>query len=150
MLLNYILSDKNDWYVNRNSIAELLAPIIFNEARIKYQGSLQTIQTSTNAVCGTEDYIVKIFAPEVCGYNPLCDLKREVYALELVGTTTIRAPRLIAHGLFEYGYYFYYCIIERIHIPPVSQFLLSCSQSDIIKLGNRLRETLKILQSLNP
>jgi hypothetical protein len=143
-------SDRTGWLANKNSIAELLAPAILRKERVKYQGSAQAIPTSTNAVCRTDDYIVKIFAPEICGYNPINDFKREVYALELIETTEIRTPRLIGHGLLEYyNYYFYYCLIERINIPPVSRFLLSSSQNDIIKLGTKLRKTLEIFQSLN-
>jgi hypothetical protein len=150
MLLDYVPPDRTGWLANKNSIAELLAPVIFYKERVKYQGSAHAILTSTNAICWTEDYIVKIFAPEICGYEPINDYKREVYALELIETTKIIVPRLITHGFLEYyNYYFYYCIIERIHIPPVSQFLLACSQNDIIKLGTKLRKTLEKFQSLN-
>jgi hypothetical protein len=150
MRLDYIPSDKTGWLENKNNIAELLAPIILHKDRVKYKGSVQAIPTSTNAICRTDEYIVKIFAPEICGYAPIHDFRREVYALELIGTTKILVPRLIKHGLLEYyKYHFYYCIIERIHIPPVSQFLLSSSRNDIIKLGTKLRKTLEIFQSLN-
>jgi hypothetical protein len=150
MHLNYAPSDKTGWLANKNSIAEFLAPVILRKERVKHQGLAQAITTSTNAICGTEDYIVKIFAPEICGYAPINDFRREIYALELIETAKIIAPRLVTHGLLEYyNYYFYYCIIERIHIPPVSQFLLTCSQNDINKLGSKLRKTLERFQSLN-
>ena len=148
MRLDCVFSDKNSWLANKNNVAELLAPIILRRENIRYHGAFQSISSSTNAVCHTEDYIVKIYAPEICGCNPLFDLEREVYALKVMESTAIRVPQLIAYGLFEYDYYFYYLIIEYIHIPPVSQFLLSCSRKDMIKLGNQLRKTLRIFKTL--
>ncbi|MDR0288290.1 MAG: hypothetical protein LBI03_11385, partial [Clostridiales bacterium] len=65
MLLNCVLSDKNSWFVNKNTIAELLAPIILRREHMRYQRLAQAVPTSTNAICRTEDYIVKIYAPEV-------------------------------------------------------------------------------------
>jgi aminoglycoside phosphotransferase (APT) family kinase protein len=147
--LNRVLSNKNIWLANKNNVAELLAPIILRREHIRYQSLLQVIPASTNAVCRTENYIIKIYAPEVCGCNPLFDLEREVYALKVLGSTAIRVPQLIAYGLFEYDYYFYYLIIEYIHISPVSQFLLSCSRKDMIRLGNQLRKTLRIFKTLH-
>jgi len=150
MRLDNTFSDKTGWLANKNNIAKLLAPVILHKEYIKYEGPARVIPISTNAICCTEDYIIKIFAPEICGYDSVNDFKREIYALELIETTKIITPRLIVHGLLEYyNYYFYYCIIERLHIPPVSQFLLACSKNDIIKLGAKLRKTLEILQSLN-
>jgi hypothetical protein len=146
---NCILSDKNSWFVNKNSIAEFLTPIILRRENIQYRGLTQAVPNSTNAVCLTEDYVIKIYAPEICGYHPFYDLEREIYALKLIETTAIHVPRLITHGLFNYNYYFHYCIIEHIHILPVNQFLLSCSQKDIIKLGDQLRKVLEIFKTLN-
>jgi len=149
MQLDCVLFDKKSWLANKNYIAELLTPSILHKECVRYQGLTQAVLTSTNAICRTENYIVKIYAPEVCGYNPLRDMEREVYALKVMETTAIRAPRLIAHGLFECDYCFYYLIIEYIHISPVSQFLLSCSREDIIKLGNNIREALEIFKTLD-
>jgi len=147
--LNCILSDKDSWLANKNYVAELIAPIILRREQIRYQGLLQAIPVSTNAVCRTEDYIVKIYTPEVCGCTPLYDLEREIYALKVMEPTAIRVPQLIAYGLFECDYCFYYLIIEHIHISPVSQFLLSCSRKDIIKLWNQLRKALRTFKTLH-
>jgi len=148
MRLNCVLYDKNSWFTNKNIIAELLTPALLRRECVRHQWSVQVVPTSTNAVCRTEDYIVKIYAPDVCGYKPLYDLEREVYALKLIEPTSIRVPRLIASGLFEHNYCFYYIIIEHIHIPPVSQFLHFCSRKDIIKLGYQLRRALEIFKTL--
>jgi thiamine kinase-like enzyme len=64
-------------------------------------------------------------------------------------TTKTRVPQLVTYGLLDYENNFHYCIIEHIHIPPVSQFLSSCSPNDVEKLGIEIRATLKIFQSLN-
>jgi len=148
MRLNCVLFDRNSWFTHKNSIAELLTPVILRRELLRHQRLIHAIPTSTNAICCTEDYIVKIYAPEICGYSPIYDLEREIYALKVLETTAIRVPRMIAHGLFEYDYFFYYLIIERIHISPVSQYLLSCSREDIIKLGNHIRKALKTFKTL--
>jgi len=148
MQIKYSLNNRNDWFANKDHIAKLITPAILRKECMNHVESIQSISTSTNAVCCTTDRIVKIYAPEICGYNPMYDLEREVYALRLMEFVEIRTPRLITYGLFEYNYHFYYSIIERIHIPPVSRFLRSCSQSDILKLGDRLRSILKIFRTL--
>ena len=146
---NYIISNEESWSIYKNKIAKFLALDILSRERIKYRGLIKTIPTSTNAVYSTDDYIVKIFKPEVCGCDPFCDFKREVYALELMKSTQIRTPRLIAGGLFECNHNFYYCITERIHIPPVSKFLYSCTPSDLLLLGEKLRNVLENFHAIS-
>jgi len=146
MKINYSLNSRIDWLANKNSIAALLAITALRKERIDCCEIKEIAPASTNAVCLTENYVVKIYAPEICGYNPLCDLERETYAFELMRNFEICVPRLIAYGLLEYDCSFYYCIVERIKIPPVKYFLRFCSKNEAIKLGKQLNEKLNIFQ----
>jgi len=146
--MDFAIKDKATWFYQKANVAKSLTPLILSKERIKHNGKLQIFYDSTNAVCGTDNYIIKIYAPAICGYKPLNDLKREIYALERVQETSIYAPRLLSWGVIETTLSLYYCIIERISIPPASEYLLSCSKHELLVFGDKLKEALNILQTI--
>jgi len=146
--MNFEIKDKATWFLHKVKIAKLLTPVILGKERIRHNSELQMFHDSTNAVCGTDNCVIKIYAPDICGYKPINDLKREIYALEHIEKTSICAPRLLGWGVIEANLSFYYCIIERISIPPVKEYLLSCSKQELLVFGDKLKEALSALQTI--
>jgi len=143
-----VISSDESWFANKEWISEFMAIDILSKEKISICGGINAISTSTNAVCCTDNCIIKIYMPETCGHFPLNDLEREVYALELINTTKVRVPQLIAYGFIDMETKFYYSVTERINIPQSESYISKSSDSDIITLGRKLRESIEILQSL--
>ncbi len=102
----------------------------------------------TNLVCDFGNLILKIFAPEICGYQAIEDFNREIYALQQLQNTELRVPHIVSGGCVHDQYDFYYLILEKLEIPPATQFVNTCTPLELSQFGGELLNTIKIFKEI--
>lgn len=141
------LTDKKSWLVARHASAYSLVKHIAEREHLRGEG--QRFYQSTNLIYGFDDLILKIFAPDVCGYQASADYNREIYALQQLQNTELRVPYILSEGCIYDRYNFYYLILERLEIPPASQFIDTCTPRELTRFGREFFNSINVFKEVS-
>ena len=113
MLFNESIHNWSEWGAIFQSVEAFtpLAKEIFRRERLAFSG-LENLTPGTNAVFRAGDYVVKIFAPRESGMEPQLDYSNESAVCGALTRWGISIPRLVAHGMIQDSYLFYYLVTE--------------------------------------
>ena len=147
MLFNEPIHNWSEWGAIFQSIEAFtpLAKEIFRREGLAFSG-LENLTPGTNAVFRAGDHVVKIFAPRESGMEPQVDYTNESAvcgALTRWGTST---PRLIAHGMIQDTYLFYYLITEYCPGEEAGTWLENANSD---RLEGFIRQLKGLLQTLH-
>ena len=135
-----ILTDKNDWLIKRYTSSPNLIKYI--AAKEHLQEEAEILHQGTNLICGFGNRILKIYAPESCGYQASEDFNREISALQQLWGTGLRVPHILNMGCVHDQYDFYYLILEKLNILPAAQFVDTCTPKELNQFGGKLLHSL--------
>lgn len=147
MLFNEPIHNWSEWGAIFQSIEAFtpLAKEIFRREGLAFSG-LENLTPGTNAVFRTGDYVVKIFAPRESGLEPQVDYTSESAVCGALTRWGISTPRLIAHGMIQDAYLFYYLITEYCPGEEAGTWLENANPS---QLEDFIRQFKELLQTLH-
>lgn len=146
MLFNEPIHNWDEWGAIFQSIEAFtpLAKEIFRREGLAFPG-LENLTPGTNAVFRAGDYVVKIFAPRESGMEPQLDYTNESAVCGALTRWGISTPRLIAHGMIQDSYLFYYLITEYCPGEEAGTWLESASPSQLESFIRQLKELFQAL-----
>lgn len=130
------LSDKRSWLTARETDGYTLVNHIAKKEHLSGDG--YRLNPSTNLIYRFDNKILKVYAPAVCGYQALEDFNRELFGLVQLQEASVRVPHILGEGCIHDQYDFYYLVMERLDILPASEFLHTCSLSQLSRFGGAL------------
>ncbi|WP_158591044.1 aminoglycoside phosphotransferase family protein [Acutalibacter sp. 1XD8-33] len=147
MLFNEPIDSWSEWGAIFQSIEAFtpLAKEIFHREGLALPG-LENLTPGTNAVFRAGDYVVKIFAPRESGMEPQMDYSNESAVCGALTRWGISTPRLIAHGMIQDTYLFYYLITEYCPGKEAGTWLESAGPG---QLEGFIRQLKGLLQTLH-
>lgn len=141
-----ILTTKNDWLAARYTCSHHLIKHIMKEEHLREDAEI--IHQGTNLICSFGNRILKIYGPEICGYQAAGDFNREIYALQKLRDTRLRVPHILSMGCVHDQYDFYYLILEKLDIPPAAQFVDACTPRELNQFGGELLNSLNVIKKI--
>lgn len=146
MLFNEPIHNWDEWSAIFQSVEAFtpLAKEIFHREGLTFPG-LENLTPGTNAVFRAGDYVVKIFAPRESGMEPQLDYSNESAVCGTLTRWGISTPRLIAHGMIQDTYLFYYLVTEYCPGEEVGPWLENASPSQLEGFIRQLKELLQTL-----
>lgn len=120
-------------------VFEPLIRYIFEKEKLPFS-VIEHCTPGSNAVFKVGHYIVKIFAPEESGIGGIEDTKTEIFAMRRANKLGIPSPKLVADGLVEDSYPFYYIVMELIDGVDFSEVSETFSNDEKILIGKQLRK----------
>lgn len=147
MIFNEPIHNWSEWgAIFQSTVAFTpLAKEIFHREGLAFPG-LENLTPGTNAVFRAGDYVVKIFAPRESGMEPQMDYSNESAVCGALTRWGISTPRLIAHGMLQDTYIFYYLITEYCPGEEAGPWLESAS---LCQLEGFIRQLNELLQTLH-
>lgn len=139
------LTDQKNWLSARYISSYHLIKYIAEKEHLQGGGKLCQ---GTNLICDFGHLILKIFAPEICGYQAAEDFHREIYALQQLQNTELRVPHIVNGDCVHDRYDFYYLILERLEIPPAAQFVDTCTPQEMSRFGGELLNSIDIFKEI--
>lgn len=140
------LTDKESWLTERETAGHALIKYVAKKEHLSGNG--HRISPSTNLIYCFGDQILKVFAPAVCGYQALEDFNREIFGLVQLQNTCLCVPQIISSGCVHDQYDFYYLVIQRLDIPPASEFINTCTSHQLSRLGGALLEGIALFKNI--
>lgn len=140
------LKDQKNWLTARYVSSYHLIKYIAEKEHL--QGEGQKFYNGTNLICDFGTLILKIFAPEICGYQAAEDFNREIYALQQLQNTELRVPHIVSGDCVHDQYDFYYLILERLEIPSATHFVDTCTPKELSRFGGELLNSIDVFKEI--
>lgn len=140
------LTDQKSWLAARYTSSYHLIKHIAEKEHL--QGASIKFCKGTNLICDFGRLMLKIFAPESCGYQAAEDFNRELYALQQLQNTELRVPYIVSADCIHDRYDFYYLILERLEIPLATQFVETCTPRELSRFGRELLNSIDIFKKI--
>lgn len=121
------------------AVFEPLIKYIFKKENLPFT-KIEHCTPGSNAVFRVGRYIIKIFAPKESEIGSTEDSKTEIFAMSRANELGISAPKLVASGLVEDTYPFYYILMEWIDGSDFTEASKPFSFEEKVVIGQKLRK----------
>lgn len=141
MKFNHQIESPSAWkqYTQNTCAFEPLAEMIFKRESLVFQG-LKTSLPGSNAVFRSGEYFIKFFLPYSSDAECENEYQTECFGLIHAEKMGIRVPKLIANGVCEDRYRFYYIVTSAVKGIPLSSCINSLSLADKRNIGEKIGE----------
>jgi len=143
------LNSCEEWHDCRKAIAAFipLVDYILHKENLP-PAAIERAMPGTNAVFKVGEYVIKIFTPlEFASHNGFgTDFNVELFGVKWANDGGVPSPKLVASGIVEDRYRFYYMIMEYIDGKRLNKVEKNLSYKDKVIIGENVR---KITDKLN-